>query len=206
MIQHPPPDLGASSSADNRLFKSGALGLAVIVSACAWTANYWALVLMSAVLQPDIVHIYVILSRLEVLIMLVAYALTTIWLWRTRHNAELINPRQQRWSVIWVWAGWIVPLFSYFVPKQLVDDVWRSTVSTSRELRTQWWWGTWIIMSLALLAGSVAFDDIVEGGGLVIYNLIVAVLTTIGMLFWIHVVRTISDAQDALASGIITPS
>ena len=171
----------------------GALGTAVCVMAYAWTATTWLSVgasLWSAV-------VYALLGVLSGLISLAAGVLALIWLWRARRNADLIAPDQQRWSSLWVWLGWIVPGFSYFIPKQVIDDVWRSTVPGAEEPETGWWWGTWIVLSLTSLVGGF-FAGEFTGVDLTIYDLIIAVETTFVLIFWIRVVRIISYAQDAL--------
>jgi hypothetical protein len=157
--------------------------------------------LASVVSGSDIV--YDLLVVLAIIVMIVAYVLAGIWLWRARGNAGLVAPDQQRRGSLWVWFGWIVPVASWFVPKQVIDDVWRSTVSGFGTPRTGWWWGTWIMMGLIQFFGRNNIN--LPGSKLVFYDLIVAVVTTVAAVFWIRVVRTVSHAQDALTGATATP-
>jgi hypothetical protein len=139
---------------------------------------------------------------LWVVSVLVTYVLTGIWLGRARRNAALIVPdRQGRSSKAWGWLGWIVPIASFVFPIRVSDDVWRATVR-DHEKMIKWWgasWIAWLVLGL--------FDNAVEGGitnatiaGYATGLWILAVATTIALPFWIPVVRTLSQAQDALAS------
>jgi hypothetical protein len=186
--------------------RSGALGTAVIVVAVASTAIYWLLpaVASGGIVsgQPAVFTAYVFLFLLWLLVSIAAYVLAGTWLWRARRNADLIAPDQQRRSRIWVWLGWIVPVVSYWFPKQVIDDVWRSTVRDPGKPRTEWWWGTWIATGLI---GGLGSNLIRDEGDLVIYHTTVAVMMTVAVVFWIRVVRTVSDAQDALAGATAAP-
>lgn len=206
MTQQPPSgltsgSLGTSPPPSSRPLRSGALGTAVIIAACAWTASLWALPLASVVSGSDIV--YGLLALLSFIVMIAAYVLVGIWLWRARGNADLVAPDQQRRGRSWVWFGWFVPIASFFVPKQVIDDVWRSTVSGFGTPRTGWWWGTWIIMCLTQKFG--IRNTNLPGSEMVSYDLIVAVATTVAAVFWIRVVRTVSHAQDALTDATVAP-
>jgi hypothetical protein len=55
----------------------------------------------------------------------------SLWLSRARENAVLIAPDQVRRSAVWVWLGWLVPIVSWWFPKQIVDDSWRITSSSA---------------------------------------------------------------------------
>lgn len=84
-----------------------------------------------------------------------------VWLFRTRHNAEVLCAVRHRRARGWLIAGWIVPVVSLWFPKQVVDDIWRAsdprtpaTRVTLRELPhaglvTAWWvsWLVWLIVA-----------------------------------------------------------
>jgi Domain of unknown function (DUF4328) len=188
---------------------SKGLGTAVIVMAVAYTVIAWLLALIAtAVTQSSqkvttggattAVVVYGALSVLGLLMLIVEYVLTGIWLGRARKNADRIAPDQQRRPKIWVWLSWIVPIVSLWFPKQVIDDVWRSTVRDPSEPSTGWWWGTWIAASVI---GNITA---LAGGNLVVFHWIDAAILTVAVVFWVRVVRTVSDAQDALAAGTAT--
>ena len=70
-------------------------------------------------------------------------------------------------SAVWAWLGWLVPIVSFWVPKQIVDDSWRITSSSAavgqrgRYRDTSLWWGLWIAY---LVAGKLAGNSIAAGG------------------------------------------
>ncbi|PZS31580.1 MAG: hypothetical protein DLM61_08335, partial [Pseudonocardiales bacterium] len=105
-------------------------------------------------------------------------------------------------SSVWVWLGWITPIVNLWFPKQVIDDVWRSTVRDSDEPRTGWWWGSFIATEVLIWLHGLFATALGSIGPVVIWVL-AAVMMTVAGVGWIHVVRTISDAQDALASRTV---
>jgi uncharacterized protein DUF4328 len=188
--------------------RSGRLGTAVIVMAVVWTVGQWltppATGLLIASGTPAAFIAYNVLVTLWLLVGVATFVLVGLWLGQARRNAARIAPDQQRLSKVWVWLSWIVPIVNFWFPKQVVDDVWRSTVRDPGEPRTGWWWGTFIAalaltwLRNALSSGHVSIDWVVNW-------LLVAVMTTVAAVFWIRVVQTISHAQDTLA-GEAAPS
>lgn len=98
-----------------------------------------------------------------------------VWLFRTRHNAEVLCAVRHRRARGWLIAGWIVPVANLWFPKQVVDDIWRAsdprtpaTRVTLHELPhsglvTAWWvsWLVWLILDegaarIALLGQTVS--------------------------------------------------
>ncbi len=218
MTQQLPSDpptgpLGASAVSGNPV-GSGELGRVVIVLAVALTVIHWLSAAAATLAYgestvdgpPVWVLAYAALSALLLLVLIATYVLTAIWLSRARRNADLIAPDQQRWSKAWVWLGWIVPVVSYWCPKQVIDDVWRSTVRDPGEPSTRWWWGTWIAANVIGLVGTLTSGDLTSGGGDAVTEWTTAVVITVAMVFWIRVVRTVSQAQDALAGAGVAPS
>ncbi|MEQ7128774.1 DUF4328 domain-containing protein [Actinopolymorpha sp. B11F2] len=60
-----------------------------------------------------------------------------IWMFRARHNAEVLCKARHRRARGWIIAGWIVPIVSLWFPKQLIDDIWlASDPSTPPERAT----------------------------------------------------------------------
>ncbi|MGH3942327.1 MAG: DUF4328 domain-containing protein [Pseudonocardiaceae bacterium] len=210
-MQQPPPGQGLAFE------RSGTLTSALVGVAVAWTVTQWLVVLAA----PSAVQTYqdAIVNRTPIseisttydllaiplsLIGVAAFVLTGIWLTRARHNADRIAPDQQRRSPVWVWLGWVVPIVSLWFPKQVVDDVWRSTVRQPDRPDTGLWWGTWIAAQVLSALAAQAFGLTGEPRAeflefLVLFEGLAALLTTVAVLQWIRVVRIISRAQDELA-------
>jgi hypothetical protein len=49
------------------------------------------------------------------------------WLWRARVNAERLCRAEHRWSRGWTIGAWFVPVVNLWFPRQVVDDVWRTS-------------------------------------------------------------------------------
>jgi uncharacterized protein DUF4328 len=155
MAQQPPPrpltgPMG-SSPPSGSILSPAELSAMIVVMAVTWTVVSWLLAAAATLAYQEATAYdtpawamlaYGFLDQLSALIGLPAYILTGLWLLRVRRNADLIKPGQRRWADIWVWLGWFVPLLSLWAPKQIVDDVWRSTVPDLDKSRTNGWWGT----------------------------------------------------------------
>ena len=55
------------------------------------------------------------------------WIVTSLWLARARSNAAALVPTGLHRSAIWCWLGWVVPIVSFWFPKQIVDDSWELT-------------------------------------------------------------------------------
>lgn len=49
------------------------------------------------------------------------------WLWRTRVNAERLCRAEHRRSQGWTVGAWFVPFINLWFPRQVVDDIWRTS-------------------------------------------------------------------------------
>ncbi|WP_062438606.1 DUF4328 domain-containing protein [Herbidospora daliensis] len=71
-----------------------------------------------------------------------------IWLFRVRANAEALAPYvKQRLGRPWLVFAWIVPIVSFWFPKQIVDDVWTASDPQNRKPGglAMTWWITWVL-------------------------------------------------------------
>jgi YVTN family beta-propeller protein len=198
------------SSGYNPTFeRSGWLGTAVIVMTVIWTVRNWLISPTSVWLiesgTPTASFAHNLLLTLGALISIAMFVLVGLWLGRARRNADRIAPDQQRRSKVWVWLSWIVPIVNLWFPKQVIDDVWRSTVRDPRVPKTGWWWGTWIAYEIPLRwLELVLWVKVIASNrasiGWVISLVLADVMVAIAAVFWIRVVRTISHAQDTLSA------
>jgi hypothetical protein len=81
-----------------------------------------------------------------------------IWYGRAFRNLERLGARGLHWGKRAVFVYWFVPIVNLFLPKQVVNDIWRASdpslpaVTRNWEgLRVpallHWWWGLWLISS-----------------------------------------------------------
>jgi hypothetical protein len=74
------------------------------------------------------------------------------WLDRVRDNARALSGQDARYTHLWLFLGWIVPVVNLWIPRGMVADVHRSVFPDRRlPAVVNWWWGLW----LAGLAGGV---------------------------------------------------
>jgi hypothetical protein len=86
-----------------------------------------------------------------------------IWFHRSRVNAELFEPSGQRMGRGWAIGAWFTPVVNFWFPKQIANDIWRSSTpwgaAPGRGLLNAWW-VLWIInLVTSLLAGAFNTGD-----------------------------------------------
>jgi Domain of unknown function (DUF4328) len=128
---------------------------------------------------------------------LASWIVTSIWLTKGYRNAEILTPGGQRRSAIWIWLGWIVPIVSFWFPKQILDDVARAT---SSRVSTGPYWAAFVVMALLnsvqfQLSRRAAEADLVDPT----IHFAIAIAATVALALWIVLVRRIGAAQDRLA-------
>ncbi|MFI7052857.1 DUF4328 domain-containing protein [Streptosporangium canum] len=89
------------------------------------------------------------------LIRAVAAIAFLVWLFRARVNAESLSPVPHRWFRILIVLGWILPVVNWWIPKQIVDDVWASSrpggvrgEHIGREAHSELIWSWWVLWLL----------------------------------------------------------
>lgn len=121
------------------------------------------------------------------------------WLWRARDNARALSGERPRYSAIWVYLGWILPLANLWVPRGLVVDIHRASAPGRRLPRSvNWWWGLWLIG----LAGGVGLmyaddtDEIIARAYTDVWMLLAADAAIVGAaVAAVFVVRAITAVQ-----------
>jgi hypothetical protein len=86
-----------------------------------------------------------------------------IWFHRTRVNAELFEPAGQRMGRGWAIGSWFTPVVNFWFPKQIANDIWRSSTpwgaNPGRGLVNAWW-VLWVITTATgLLANAFNTGD-----------------------------------------------
>ncbi|GHE44346.1 hypothetical protein GCM10017673_53190 [Streptosporangium violaceochromogenes] len=104
----------------------------------------------------------------------VAAVAFVLWLIRVRLNAESLSRVPHRWSKIFIVLGWLLPVVNWWIPKQIVDDVWvfswpdgtggGPTVRRGRSPLIWAWWMSWLLAFWVLPVASraLASDEIEE--------------------------------------------
>ncbi|MGI4895822.1 MAG: DUF4328 domain-containing protein [Janthinobacterium lividum] len=128
-----------------------------------------------------------------------AWIVTSIWLWRARHNARRINPAQPpRGSAVWVWLGWFFPVACLFMPFLLITDIFAASRHTARQsLRSPAfgaWWSLWLLG--AFTSNVSASDGLhLSHTGMTVLAWFSAVAIAAALPLWMGVVRAVTAAQ-----------
>ncbi|GLZ29485.1 hypothetical protein Lesp02_16750 [Lentzea sp. NBRC 105346] len=67
------------------------------------------------------------------------------WTQDARHNVATAHHRYHR---AWIWWGWLVPVVWFWIPKRIIDDIWRASDPTGSRRLVTWWWTAWIVLYL----------------------------------------------------------
>lgn len=150
---------------------------------------------------------YDTLTSLTSLVWLASFVVTGIWLTRIRRNSELLAPtfhHKRRWG--WAWAGWLVPVVSFWFPFQVVRDAVTASASAGdpaapRPPRPPFalWWGTWLAgLALTNAASQQTTSDYLSSGSTIgPLHLLGALCLGASLYAWIKIVRTAVALQQA---------
>jgi len=134
------------------------------------------------------------------------------WLWRARVNAEHLCRAEHRWSRGWTIGSWFVPVVNLWFPRQIVDDIWRTSrpgvpADTYRvdglELSplVRAWWYTMLANVLVVLVlrvetrGEVTIEVLKTAAQ---YGTVSTLLLLVGATLLSQVIRQITQWQSAL--------
>lgn len=206
-----------------RLQSVGGLASAVTVLSVLYTVCSW----LSALLSPAADRAYEDAVRQgsdtrEVLtamdgvglvaapVLLAAWIVTSLWLGRIYDNAVQLRPASMRRSKAWVWLGWFVPIVSYWIPLQILNDgavVTGAAAGEQKRIPTGAYWGVWVVLNLLsslsfVMSMNLPPEDSVNPG----LEYAIAVLGTLALVLWIRLVARLSAVQNRLAaSGPVSP-
>jgi hypothetical protein len=151
-------------------------------------------------------------------VLLPLWVVASLWTQQAYRNAAALVPDNMHRSVVWCWLGWFVPIVSYWFPKQIVDDSWRTTAyqlppnSAGRRRSTGLWWGLWV--AFIVLDGLtwrvtlfVSSSSPTPGPGFDLHRgvhpgleALLAVVAIAAYAAWVPVVLGLSRAQEELAA------
>lgn len=99
-------------------------------------------------------------------LLLLGGVLVIAWMNRSYRNLPALAVTGLRFRPFWAIAGWFVPVFNLFRPKQIMDDLWRASHPKAPPLSSSWrvgpstaWTGAWwagLLLGLVLAAAGNA--------------------------------------------------
>jgi hypothetical protein len=117
------------------------------------------------------------ITTFEVALGILAGVALIVWLYRAYRNVTALGSTPLRRQPFWAIAGWFVPVWNLWVPKQIVNDVWRGSDpghlgadpkwARNRDvpgLLLAWWIGPAVFWVVAfIVAGSVVDLTTIDG-------------------------------------------
>jgi Domain of unknown function (DUF4328) len=135
------------------------------------------------------------------LVALVAgYVTGSMWLYRARRNAELMEPgRHYRRASGWAWGGWVCPVVNLWFPFQVVRDTHKAVAPLSISPLVGWWWALFLTQSFALriargIESNATDADASTAQG---FEVLVSMLVVVALALWGLVIRRITKEQHA---------
>jgi hypothetical protein len=138
------------------------------------------------------------------------------WTYRAYKNITALGAQRPRFGPGWAIGGWFVPILGLWRPKQIVDDIWRSSDPAApavmppdrwHGLRTPallaWWWLFYIAGSVADRLSARQPSDTIEHDRLATtYALAASILTIIAAGLAFLVVTRVTARQRARADAL----
>ncbi|MFD0854213.1 DUF4328 domain-containing protein, partial [Actinomadura adrarensis] len=125
-------------------------------------------------------------------------------------NAEIIDASPfvhdgaaQRYGRPWVIAGWFVPFANYFIPRQVVGDIWSASASGRGMGLVNAWWTFWVLFTLSNIGRVRQYETEVDLlFGEMKLTIVQGLLGVAAAILAILVVRRVTEYQAAHAAKI----
>jgi serine/threonine-protein kinase len=126
-------------------------------------------------------NLYLWIGAVQAAWFLVTAALWLAWSRRAYLNLPALGARRLRFRPWWAVGAWLLPVFSLFRPKQVLNDVWRaSDPDLPPELAATWrgrpvaellgWW--WLAFVASVLVRSITTDAVHAAADLMLLGLL----------------------------------
>lgn len=132
-------------------------------------------------------------------VMIAAYVVTCLWLYRARTNSTTMQPHlHHARSPGWAWGGWICPVVNFWFPFQVVRDVGRDQSGLSALSGLGAWWTFWLLSSITTAVGGQLAGVDTTPSVFALFVTVGAVLNVVALTFWVRIVRDVTQLQDTL--------
>jgi hypothetical protein len=155
--------------------------------------------------------------------LIVVFLITSLfflaWFHRAYKNLRALGCEHPRWGTGWSIGAWFIPIASFFIPKQITDDIWRCSVGRQTQPELPWrvrrvpgwvhfWWFLFIVGTLAG-NGSGSFDadgsDVAAERMATLVDVITAPIYVVGAILTWRLVDRVSKAQEEAAPATEPP-
>ena len=176
---------------------------------------------------PPASHLYLWVGLVQALWFLVSASLWLAWFWHAYANLPALGARRLRFGRWWALGAWLLPVFSLFRPKQVLNDVWRaSDPDLPPDPGDRWrgrpvaallgWW--WLAFLASVLVRSVTTETVHAAASFMLLGLLpeqldryqasagaqvlADLLTVLTGLLALRVVRRVSARQERRAARL----
>jgi uncharacterized protein DUF4328 len=126
------------------------------------------------------------------------YVTGSMWLFRARKNAELMEPRRHfSRSAGWAWGGWVCPVVNLWFPFQVVRDTHKALSPLSTVPLVGWWWGFFLVQNMSLRAARSVESDATAADASTAqgFEIFASVTMVVALVLWGLVLRRITKEQ-----------
>lgn len=127
------------------------------------------------------------------------------WLGRVRDNGRDLSGTGPRYSGMWVYLGWVIPIANLWIPRGIIADAHRASAPGERLPRSlNLWWGLWLIgmLSGVGLMYADSTDEIIARAYTDVWQLLASDAAVVGAaVAGIFVVRALTAVQERYLTG-----
>ena len=130
-------------------------------------------------------------------IVLAAYVMNGIWIYRASWNARLIQPYAARISPGWAVGWYFIPVANLWKPLEAMRQTWAAVLPPSPLVG--WWWALWLAGGVISFGGGLLQGSlwVLESGLITLLSVVASVLSVLCTILFLRIVRRITAAQSA---------
>jgi len=149
-----------------------------------------------------------LVALLAFIVLIVAAVFFIRWFHRAYRNLRPLEGSEPRFKTWWAIGGWFIPIWNLFRPKQIANDLWRSSRAPGEPANYvpalfQWWWAFFIISTLienASFRADVSASDVDTYSTLAVVDMFTDSLNVVAGILAILVVRRTTARMDTRAA------
>jgi uncharacterized protein DUF4328 len=147
------------------------------------------------------VGVHALAALLGSLSLCAGFVTSSLWLYRARTNADLMEPGSFHIrSAGWAWSGWVCPFVSLWFPFQVVRDTARAIDRDDTSSLFGWWWTFFLVEGFSLTIAFSVNGNASDGNAYAAstaqgWAVFAAVTMTIALVLWGLVILRITRQQ-----------
>lgn len=146
--------------------------------------------------DPEKIRTSDLLGLISTPFMIAASIIVWLWVRSLIITSRVIQPEGFGYRQGWAFWGWVAPVFSWWVPKRLIDNtylIFSEFSNRAQNQSTKRWWTFFVLQSVIQTFGFVGGSSSIYRG----ISIASAILLTLAYKPWIRVVEETSLAHQA---------